>query len=101
MVNEKHYVSLSENASAYLRHRLKSLHMTQSEFAEYMGVEDRTVRRWISGDIHKLETVEDIAAAFHDEAINVVTFEGGDDVFLFFEGPSRGCANKCCRLLLE
>ena len=45
MVNEKHYVSLSENASAYLRHRLKSLHMTQSEFAEYMGVEDRTVRR--------------------------------------------------------
>ncbi len=46
-----------------LKRQLQARGITQERFAEQIGVSDRTVRRWVGGDIHSLETVGEIANA--------------------------------------
>ena len=46
-----------------LKRALQAKGITQERFAEQIGVSDRTVRRWVGGDIHSLETVGEIANA--------------------------------------
>ena len=56
-------VNLPMYVGAYLKQALRSRGITQEDFAEYVGVSDRTMRRWVSGDIHSLDSVSEIARA--------------------------------------
>ena len=80
METERQNICLAKNVGTYLKHKLRSTQMTQAQFAERMGVEERTVRRWVSGDIHKIEIIEDIACMFQDDITSVVTYESDDAV---------------------
>ncbi len=100
METERQNICLAKNVGTYLKHKLRSTQMTQAQFAERMGVEERTVRRWVSGDIHKIEIIEDIACMFQDDITSVVTFEEDDDVFLFAWSTSAADCRTLYDLLL-
>lgn len=64
-----------------LKRQLQVKGITQERFAEQIGVSDRTVRRWVGGDIHSLETVGEIANALQIQLGDIL----GEDVpFLFY-----------------
>ena len=65
------YDELSVHVGRYLKRELRRRGITQEEFAERIGVSDRTVRRWTSGDIHSLETVAEIASALRVNAKDI------------------------------
>ena len=93
METERQNICLAKNVGTYLKHKLRSTQMTQAQFAERMGVEERTVRRWVSGDIHKIEIIEDIACMFQDDITSVVTYESDDAVHFksFILLPLKTC----------
>ena len=63
-----------------LKRALQARGITQERFAEQIGVSDRTVRRWVCGNIHSLETVGEIANALQIQLGDIL----GEDVpFLF------------------
>ncbi len=110
METERQNICLAKNVGTYLKHKLRSTQMTHAQFAERMGVEERTVIRWVSGDIHKIEIIEDIACMFQDDITSVVTFEEDDDVFdclLTYVKPGSGVPpehvfrNNVCGIFLK
>lgn len=75
---EKKRSLLAEKIANYLDEELKKRGMTQAEFAERIGCSDRQVRRWLKGDIHRIETIEEIAKVLHVEIGQIVSF--GNDL---------------------
>ena len=63
---------------SFLKRELRKRGITQEDFAEYIGVSDRTVRRWVSGDIHSLDVVGEIARALRVSVGDI--FSDGEDV---------------------
>ena len=63
-----------------LKHALQAKGITQEQFAEQIGVSDRTVRRWVGGDIHSLETVGEIAIALQIQLGDIL----GEDVSFLY-----------------
>lgn len=57
-------VSYPHLVGGYLKRQLRSRHMTQECFAEKIGVDVRTVRRWIKDGVHSLDAVVDLACFF-------------------------------------
>lgn len=51
----------------WLAVQLKKRNMTQEEFAFRMGVDERTVRRWINEGVGRINVLEDIASFFQME----------------------------------
>jgi len=70
--------SVSQYVGNFLRMELLRRGMTQEAFAEEVGVADRTVRRWVSGEIHSLEGVQEIAWALNISIRDI--FSEWDDV---------------------
>ena len=60
----KNKQGLSKVVGANLKRLIKKSHQTQAEFASAFGVDERTVRRWISGGVEKLCVVEELADFF-------------------------------------
>ena len=75
-------------AGRFLKQTLIARGITQEQFAEMTHVSDRTVRRWVSGEIHSLDALSDIANALQVEVRDIfaedVPFE------LFFWGGGEG-----------
>ena len=61
-----------------MQHELKYRGITQSEFAEKTGYSERQIRRWIKGDIKRIENIEEIAIALNVEIRDIVSF--GNDI---------------------
>jgi transcriptional regulator with XRE-family HTH domain len=55
---------LSRIVGANLKRLIKNSNRTQAEFACDFGVDERTVRRWISGGVEKLHVVDELADFF-------------------------------------
>lgn len=55
--------SSAKHVGMYLKHELQERGLTQAEFAKIIGYSDRQIRRWIKGDIQRLDNVDDIACA--------------------------------------
>ena len=55
----------------FLKTLRKEKGITQEQFAEMAHVSDRTVRRWVSGEIHSLDALSDIANALQVEVRDI------------------------------
>ena len=62
MANSKQ--ELSRIVGENLKRLIKKIDRTQVEFAYDFGVDERTVRRWISGGVEKLHVIEELADFF-------------------------------------
>ena len=71
---------LPTQVGRYLKQTLIARGITQEQFAELAHVSDRTVRRWVSGEIHSLDALSDIANALQVEVRDIFT----EDVPLYF-----------------
>ncbi len=58
-------------AGRFLKQELIARGITQEQFAEMAHVSDRTVRRWVSGEIHSLDALSDIANALQVEVRDI------------------------------
>ena len=67
-MGKPNYENLPNRVGRYLKHELWVRGITQEEFADQIHVSDRTVRRWVSGDIHSLDSVQLIANALQINA---------------------------------
>ena len=76
---------LSAQVGRYLKQTLIARGITQEQFAELAHVSDRTVRRWVSGEIHSLDALSDIANALQIEVRDIFA----EDVPAFW-GSSTG-----------
>ncbi len=68
----------AEYIASFLRHELSQRGITQKQFAEITGYSDRQIRRWIKGDIKRIENIDDIAKALNVEIRDIVSF--GNDI---------------------
>lgn len=64
--------------ASYLRHELKQRGITQEQFAEKTGYSTRQIRRWLKGDIKRIENIDEIAKALNVEIRDIVSF--GNDI---------------------
>ena len=62
----------------FLRHTLSERGITQTQFAEKTGYSDRQIRRWLNGEIKRVENIDEIAKALNVSIRDIVTF--GDDI---------------------
>lgn len=62
---------LPAQVGRYLKQTLIARGITQEQFAELAHVSDRTVRRWVSGEIHSLDALSDIANALQIEVRDI------------------------------
>ena len=69
---------LSECVASFLRHELKQRGITQEQFAEKTGYSSRQIRRWLNGDIKRIENIDEIAKALNVEIRDIVSF--GNDI---------------------
>ena len=59
---------------ANLKHLIKeSEYRTQANFADAFGVDERTVRRWVSGKIDKIYIVDEIADFFMIDRMSLLS----------------------------
>lgn len=54
-------ITISQHVGGYLKRQLRERNTTQEEFASQIGVDPRTVRRWVSDGIHSLDVLVEIA----------------------------------------
>jgi len=95
-MNPLRYDELSLQVRRYLKRELRHRGITQEAFAEQIGVSDCTVRRWISGDIHSLEAVAEIASALNVNARYIFN-EDIPVLFAAYTGRKLSCFH-CLRL---
>lgn len=69
---------ISECVAIFLRYELKQRGITQAQFAEKTGYSERQIRRWLKGDIKRIENIDDIAKALNVEIRDIVSF--GNDI---------------------
>lgn len=62
---------LPARAGRFLKQTLIARGITQEQFAEMAHVSDRTVRRWVNGEIHSLDALSDIANALQVEVRDI------------------------------
>jgi len=77
--------TLADQVGRYLKCELRRRGITQEEFGEQIGVSDRTIRRWVSGDIHSLESVGEIAQALQVPVRDIFL----EDVFFLAENTDK------------
>ena len=70
-------VSIPQAVGGYLKRELKRRGTTQEAFSFDFGVDVRTVRRWISGGVHSLDAVVEIARYFGVSVGDVLSDEDG------------------------
>lgn len=81
-------VTISQYVGGYLKRELRIRNTTQEQFAEQFGVDPRTVRRWISGGVHSLDVVAEIAEYLGVSVRDI--FSDEEDVpFLFILNRNR------------
>ncbi len=81
MFNTEHnnlYLPLAERVAVFLRHELNQRGITQTQFAEITGYSDRQIRRWLKGDIKRIENIDDISKALNVDVRDIVSF--GNDI---------------------
>lgn len=71
-------IPLAERVASFLSYELKQRGITQEQFAEKTGYSTRQIRRWIKGNIKRIENIEDIAKALNVEIRDIVSF--GNDI---------------------
>ena len=71
------YEGLYTATGRFLKRELKKRGITQSVLAEEFGIDDRTVRRWVNGEVHSLDVVVDIAMYFEVSVGDVLSDEDG------------------------
>lgn len=65
---------LGKVVGANLRRLIKgSAYRTQAEFAYAFGVDERTVRRWVSSGIEKVYIIDEIADFFKIDRMNLLS----------------------------
>ena len=65
---------LGKVVGANLRRLIKgSAYRTQAEFAYAFGVDERTVRRWVSSGIEKVYIIDEIAHFFKIDRMNLLS----------------------------
>jgi transcriptional regulator with XRE-family HTH domain len=72
--NYRKDLPLAKYVAIYLSHELKQRGITQKEFAERIGYSDRHIRRWLKGDIKRLEIVDNIVKALNINIRDIVLF---------------------------
>lgn len=82
MAQFNHGVSVPQSVGGYLKRELKKRNVTQEEFSYEFGVDVRTVRRWVSGGIHSLDVVVEIARYFGVSVVDVLSDEDGVPFYL-------------------
>lgn len=60
-------------AGANLKHLLKERGMTQEDFADEFGVDVRTVRRWVKGNLYDLRQLQQIADFFEIDVFTILS----------------------------
>lgn len=60
-------------AGANLKRLLKEQQLTQEDFAEGYGVDARTVRRWVKGNLYDLRQLQQIAAYFNIDVLAILS----------------------------
>ena len=79
----KNRTDLGKVVGANLKRLIKeSEYRTQANFAYAFCVDERTVRRWISGKIDKLYIIDQIADFFMIDRISLLSEREEADVFL-------------------
>lgn len=74
---------LPAQAGRFLKQALIARGITQEQFAELAHVSDRTVRRWVSGEIHSLDALSDIANALQVEVRDIFAEDVPAYIFAF------------------
>lgn len=69
---------LAELVASFLRYTLAQRGITQAQFAEKVGYSERHIRRWLKGEIKRVENIDEIAIALNVEIRDIVSF--GDDI---------------------
>ena len=75
---QKASLPLCEYVANFLRYELKQRGITQAQFAEKTGYSERQIRRWLKGDIKRIENIDEIAKALNVEIRDIVSF--GNDI---------------------
>ena len=69
--------SISQYVGGYLKRELKRRNISQNSFAEDFDVDERTVRRWVSGGINSLTLVHELADYFGVSVRDIFLDEDG------------------------
>ena len=70
---ERNNQDLGLVAGANLKHLLKERGMTQEDFADEFGVDVRTVRRWVKGNLYDLRQLQQIADFFEIDVFAILS----------------------------
>lgn len=70
--------TFAKQVASFLRHELSQRGITQSQFAEKIGYSERQIRRWLNGDIKRIESIDHIVKALNISIRDIVSF--GDDI---------------------
>lgn len=70
----KNRLPFAQQVASYLRNELSLRGMTQAQFAEMTGYSDRQIRRWIKGDIRRVENIDEIAKALNVDIREIVSY---------------------------
>lgn len=76
--NSKIQLPFAKQVANFLNYELKQRGITQKKFANMTGYSERQIRRWLKGDIGRLENVDDIIKTLNVSIRDIVFF--GDDV---------------------
>lgn len=70
---ERNNQDLGLVAGANLKHLLTERRMTQEDFADEFGVDVRTVRRWVKGNLYDLRQLQQIADFFEIDVFTILS----------------------------
>ena len=73
------FIDRPAQAGRFLKKELKKRAITQEKFAEYIGYDVRTVRRWIHNGINQVDILFVIVSFFELKSVGDI-FSSGDDV---------------------
>ena len=77
------FIDRPAQAGRFLKKELKNREITQEKFAEYIGYDVRTVRRWIHNGINQVDILFRIVSFFELKGIGDI-FSSEDDVSCVF-----------------
>ena len=87
MTQMKKEVPIYQYVGGYLKRELKRRNWSQAYFAEKVGVDDRTVRRWISEGVHSLDVTCEIADRLGVSVRDIFLDEDGVPFHFFIWKP--------------
>jgi len=88
MVQNFGEVNLSERVGLYLKNKLSNKGIREDFLCE-LGIDERTLRRWIQNGVSKLYVIEDIAFFFGESVRDILFGEDNDVPHHFSKAQKR------------